>query len=84
MVCFFLSLLKRKLPQSCPKRGGGVKATFGQCPKGSSFFLGLLPIVPFGNFHMIGGAPPKTFPNIKYDAPKEVGGNRKCLDSPIK
>ena len=39
MVCFFLSLLKRKLPQRCPKRGGGVKATFGQCPKGSSFFL---------------------------------------------
>ena len=23
MVCFFLSLLKRKLPQRCPKRGGG-------------------------------------------------------------
>ena len=21
--------------------GGGVKATFGQCPKGSSFFLGI-------------------------------------------
>ena len=39
MVCFFLSLLKRKLPQRCPKRGGGGKATFGQCPKGSSFFF---------------------------------------------
>ena len=39
MVCFFLSLLKRKLPQRCPKQGGGVKATFGQCPKGSSFFF---------------------------------------------
>ena len=39
MVCFFLSLLKRKLPQRCPKHGGGVKATLGQCPKGSSFFF---------------------------------------------
>ena len=41
MVCFFLSLLKRKLPERCPKQGGGrgVKATFGQCPKGSSFFF---------------------------------------------
>ena len=37
---FFLSLLKQKLPQGCPKRvgGRGVKATFGQCPKVSSFF----------------------------------------------
>ena len=41
-------------------------------------------IVPFGKFHRMGGATPKTFPNIKYDAPKEVGGNRKCLDSPIR
>ena len=41
MVCIFLSLLKRKLPHRCPKQGGGVKATFGQCPKGSSFFLGM-------------------------------------------
>ena len=23
MVCFFISLLKRKLPQRCPKQGGG-------------------------------------------------------------
>ena len=39
MVCFFLGLLKLKLTQWCLKRGGGVKATFGQCPKGSSFFF---------------------------------------------
>ena len=26
-------------------------------------------IVPFGKFHRIGGAPPATFPNVKYDAP---------------
>ena len=45
MVCFFLSLLKQKLPQGCPKQGGGVKATFGQCSKGSSFFSGSLPLV---------------------------------------
>ena len=25
-------------------------------------------IVPFGMFHRMGGAPPKTFPNVKYDA----------------
>ena len=41
-------------------------------------------IVPFENFHRIRGAPPETFRNVKYDAPKEVGGNRKCFDSPIR
>ena len=40
-------------------------------------------IVPFGKFYRIGGAPPKTFPNVKYDAPEEVGGNIKCFDSLI-
>ena len=41
-------------------------------------------IVPFVKFHRIGGAPPETFPNVKYDAPEEVGGKRKCFDSPIR
>ena len=41
-------------------------------------------IVPCGKFHRIGGAPPKTFPNGKYDTPEEVGGDRKCFDSPIR
>ena len=41
-------------------------------------------IVPFGKFHRIGGAPPETFPNVKYDAPEEVGGDRQCFDSPIR
>ena len=41
-------------------------------------------IVPFGEFHRFGGAPPETFPNVKYDAPEEVGGNRKCFDIPIR
>ena len=41
-------------------------------------------IVPFGKFHRIGGAPPETVPNVKYDAPEEVGGDRKCFDSPIR
>ena len=41
-------------------------------------------IVPSEKFHRIGGAPPKTFPNVKYDAPEEVGGDRKCFDSPIR
>ena len=41
-------------------------------------------IVPFGKFHRIGGAPPETFPNVKYDAPEEIGGDRKCFDSPIR
>ena len=40
-------------------------------------------IVPFGKFHRIGGAPPENFPNVKYDAPKEVGGDSKCFDSPV-
>ena len=41
-------------------------------------------IVPCEKFHRIGGAPPKTFPNLKYHAPEEVGGDRKCFDSPIR
>ena len=41
-------------------------------------------IVPCGKFHRIGGAPPETFPSEKYDAPEEVGSNRKSFDSPIR
>ena len=41
-------------------------------------------IVPFGNFHSIGGAPPETFPNVKYDAPEEMGGNKLFFDSPVR
>ena len=41
-------------------------------------------IVPFGKFHRIGGVPPETFSNFKYDAPEEMGGDRKCFDSPIR
>ena len=41
-------------------------------------------IVPFGKFHRIGGATPETFPNVKYDAPQEVGGDSKCFYSPIR
>ena len=41
-------------------------------------------IVPCGKFHKIGGAPPETSPSEKYDAPEEVGGDRKCFDSPIR
>ena len=32
-------------------------------------------IVPFGRFNRIGGAPPETFPNVKYDTPEEMGGD---------
>ena len=41
-------------------------------------------IVPFGKFHRIEGALPETSPNVKYDAPEEVGGDRKSFDSPIR
>ena len=41
-------------------------------------------IVPLGKFHRIRGAPPETFPNVKYDAPEEVCGDRKCFDSHIR
>ena len=41
-------------------------------------------IAPFGKFHRIRGAPPEAFPNVKYDAPEEVGGNRIGFDSPIR
>ena len=40
-------------------------------------------IVSFGKFHRIGGASPQTFPYLKNDAPEELGGDRKCFDSPI-
>ena len=40
--------------------------------------------VLFGKFHRTGGAPPETIPNVKYDAPEEVVGDRKCFDSPIR
>ena len=40
--------------------------------------------VPNVKFHRIGGAPPETFPNVKYDAPEEVGGDRKWFDSSIR
>ena len=43
-----------------------------------------LHIFPFGKFHRIRGAPPQTFPKVKYDTPEEVGDNRKCFDSPIR
>ena len=36
-------------------------------------------IVPFGKFHRIWGAPPDTFPDVKYDVPEEMGGDRKCF-----
>ena len=48
------------------------------------FFLYIGHIVPCGKFHRIGGAPPETFPSENYDAPEEVGGDRKCFDSPIR
>ena len=41
-------------------------------------------IVPFGKFHRIEGALTETFPNVKCDAPEEVGGDRNFFDSPIR
>ena len=48
----------------------------------ASFFLGNIPslhIVPFEEFHRIGGAQLETFHNLKYDAPEEVGGAENAL-----
>ena len=36
-------------------------------------------MLPFGKFNRMGGAPPNTFPNVKYDTPEEVGGDRNVL-----
>ena len=47
-------------------------------------YRGPVHIVPCEKFHRIGGTPPETFPNVKYDAPEEVGGARKCFDSPFR
>ena len=41
-------------------------------------------IDPFGKFHRIRGALVEIYPNVKYDAPEEVGGDRKCFNSPIR
>ena len=38
MVCFFLSLLKRKLPQGCPKQGGGGEGHFWTMSKRKQLF----------------------------------------------
>ena len=38
---FSLNIFKTKVTPSVSKTGGGVKATFGQCPKVNSFFLGM-------------------------------------------
>ena len=40
-------------------------------------------IVPCGKFHRIGGAPPQRFPNVKYDAPEEVGGDKLDRVGPV-
>ena len=32
----------------------------------------------------LGVALTETYPNVKYDAPEEVGGERKCFESPIR
>ena len=37
-------------------------------------------IVSFGKLHRIRGAPP----NVRYDAPEEMGGEGKCFDSHIR
>ena len=46
--------------------------------------MGQYHIVPFEKFHRMRGALPKTFPNVKYDAPEELDGDRKCFDSRIR
>ena len=48
------------------------------------FLIKPIHIVPFGKFHRIAGAPPETLPNVKYDGPEEVGGNRKCFENSIR
>ena len=53
-------------------RNNNIDRQEGECGKA-------LHIVPYEKFHRIGGAPPKTFPNFKYDAPEG-----KCFDSPIR
>ena len=43
MVCFFLSLLKQKLPQRCPKRGGGSRPLLDNVQKEAAFFQDYFP-----------------------------------------
>ena len=49
MVCFFLSLLKLKLPQGCPKRGGGGQGHFWTMSKRKQLFLGMTSLRVVGN-----------------------------------
>ena len=36
-------------------------------------------IVPFGKFDGIGGAPHDTFPNLRYDTPEQMSGDKNVL-----
>ena len=42
----------QELPHGCPKWGGGVEATFGQCPKERRFFMASLRGSILSNFHL--------------------------------
>ena len=56
--------------------------TFTNKPK--SIILNAGHIVSSKKFLRPSSSPHKTLPNAKYDAPKEVCGERKLFDSPLK
>ena len=41
-------------------------------------------IVPFRQFHIIGGATSQTLPNSKYNAPEKVSGDKNDLIALLK
>ena len=67
-----------------PLHGNRAKLAWGHSQICLHHPVGVLThMVPFGKFHRIGSAPTETFTYVKYDAPEEVGGDRKCFDSPF-
>ena len=80
LFCFHLNLVNQHI---CVSILTWLTVTSVFQPKYSKLAL-VSHIVPCGKFHRIGGAPPETFSSEKYDAPEEVGGDRKCFDSPIR
>ena len=73
MVCFFLSLLKRKLPRRCPKRGGGGEGHFWTMSERKQLFSpDDFPKVNIGNIRLIHMVDLDNMYSLNY-----LGGSRR-------
>ena len=72
MVCFFLSLIKRKLPQGCPKREGG-QGHFWTMSKSKRLFFWMSSLSELNNGDAVcKTAPSKPGLSQKYEAVKRA------------